>query len=846
MKEAASDTDRDSNSSNSPGIPSIDAGAGIDYGSLAAGETVLDKLEGRLSRLKEILSGLIRPFKDAWDAEGGPTIAAMEYALSSLGELAKSVGASFYEVWTNGTGTQTLTLILQIAQNVLNTIGAIAEKLNEAWNTDNLGTSIIQNIFDLLNIILGTVERLTRATAEWARTLDFTPLLTAINSLLGALEPLAENIGAGLEWFYTNVLLPIAGWTIQEAVPAFLDLLAAAIGVANAAIDALRPAGQWLWDNFLQPLGNWAGDTVIAALETLTGLLSDLSDWITANPTKFQAIALTVLTFFAAFKSVGMITSFIAVLSKLRTSISVLASGGILQGVGVLGKLVNAFTLAAGGAGTLHEAFVTIFGTAGTLIAGIGSIITGAITAVVNFFAMLNEGFSWINEMLMVLGVALAAIGAVILGAPAAVAAVVAGIVAAVATLVVVVKDNWDAICAFFSGAAEWFDTDVVKPIVGFFKGLWKDVSGFFKDLWDDIQDVWEAVSGWFSANVTDPIVGFFKGLYERVRQIFEGLWILVQAIWIVASNWFDTKVIQPVIKFFQGLYERVEQIFEGLWILVQAVWSVVSGWFNTNVIQPVVGSFKGLYDSVSGFFSGLWKGVQDVWKTASGWFRSNVTDPITGFFKGVWKDVSGFFSSLWTGIQNVWGGVSGWFTRTVIDPVKNAWQAATSSIAGFFKGLWSGIASGVVGAMNAAITGIENGINLIVDGLNYVLGGFNSIVSWAASIVGVSWGGVSFVPRVYLNRIPLPYLAQGAVIPPNAPFAAVLGDQKNGRNLEAPEGLIRKIVREESGGGAGNGNTYHVHVNMSGREVLEVVLSEAELKRGRNGKNPFMMGVTG
>lgn len=47
-----------------------------------------------------------------------------------------------------------------------------------------------------------------------------------------------------------------------------------------------------------------------------------------------------------------------------------------------------------------------------------------------------------------------------------------------------------------------------------------------------------------------------------------------------------------------------------------------------------------------------------------------------------------------------------------------------------------------------------------------------------------------------------VPYLASGAVIPPNAPFTAVLGDQRNGTNLEAPEDLIRKIVREESGVG--------------------------------------------
>lgn len=51
------------------------------------------------------------------------------------------------------------------------------------------------------------------------------------------------------------------------------------------------------------------------------------------------------------------------------------------------------------------------------------------------------------------------------------------------------------------------------------------------------------------------------------------------------------------------------------------------------------------------------------------------------------------------------------------------------------------------------------------------------------------------------LPPVKIPRLATGAVIPPNAQFAAILGDQTHGRNLEAPESLIRQIVREESGG---------------------------------------------
>jgi len=45
-----------------------------------------------------------------------------------------------------------------------------------------------------------------------------------------------------------------------------------------------------------------------------------------------------------------------------------------------------------------------------------------------------------------------------------------------------------------------------------------------------------------------------------------------------------------------------------------------------------------------------------------------------------------------------------------------------------------------------------------------------------------------------------IPRLATGAVIPPNAAFAAILGDQKSGTNIEAPESLIRKILQDELG----------------------------------------------
>jgi hypothetical protein len=139
---------------------------------------------------------------------------------------------------------------------------------------------------------------------------------------------------------------------------------------------------------------------------------------------------------------------------------------------------------------------------------------------------------------------------------------------------------------------------------------------------------------------------------------------------------------------------------------------------------------------------------------------------------------------------------VATWFNDKIITPVKNAFKAACDAIAGFFSNLWTGIKRGIVGAMNAVIGGIESAINFIVGGINKIIGGFNKVVSWAAKIAEVDWGGVDLVPKVSISRIP--QLAKGAVIPPNKEFMAILGDQKNGTNIEAPLDTIKQAVAEE------------------------------------------------
>lgn len=205
------------------GLPS--SVGSVDYGNLAEGETALDKISDSAKKLADLLKKLWKPFQDAWKKEGKNTIDAANIALSGIAKLAKSVGKSLVEVWTNGTGTTMLTTMLRIAQNVLKTIGNIASGFADAWNKNNVGTQIIQNIADALVVVMQFVEKIAEDTAKWAANLNFYPLLESISNLTSTFAPILESIGNVLEWIYNNIVLPMLKWLIETGIPTVINLV---------------------------------------------------------------------------------------------------------------------------------------------------------------------------------------------------------------------------------------------------------------------------------------------------------------------------------------------------------------------------------------------------------------------------------------------------------------------------------------------------------------------------------------------------------------------------------------------------------------------------------------------
>lgn len=307
------------------------------------------------------------------------------------------------------------------------------------------------------------------------------------------------------------------------------------------------------------------------------------------------------------------------------------------------------------------------------------------------------------------------------------------------------------------------------------------------------IGDVTDTLSG-----IIDFLVGVFTGDWELawqgIKEIADGAWSFIKDV--VSGAW---EIIKTVTK---GALSIIKSIISTAWNAIKALTSTI--W---NAIKKTL--------------SGLWNSLKS---TASTVFNAIKTKVV-----GVWDSVKNKTSKTWENVAT--------FVSNKVEAIKNAITNKFNAARDAVRSAFEGIVDFIKAPINQAISIVNNAVGMI----NNAIGGIESAFSFGPWTVPTPFGSKTIGFHATFPRIgTIPYLASGAVIPPRSEFLAVLGDQKKGNNLEAPESLLRQIVREESGKGQGDGNTYNVTVNASGRKLLDIIISEAEMRRNRNGKNPF------
>lgn len=447
---------------------------------------------------------------------------------------------------------------------------------------------------------LGIINSLKESLKPFTE-ISFTSLSESLTKLKESISPISEALFAGLKWGIDNVIYPLSQWTIEEALPAFFEALAAAISIINPLLEALKPLGEWLWSNFLQPVASWTGDVIITALNGLADALNSVSSWMSANKELVTGITVTIAGFFAAWKAtelmafIQMSGGVIATLKSITTAIT----------AGIAAKLADkAETVAL----TLMYAkdFVV------SIAASTAALVKQATQFVANKLAIIA---STVAQGAMTAATALwnttATIGATVTGAFGAAMAfltspiglAIAAIAAVIATVVLLVK-NWDTVKAV-----------AIK-------------------CWDSIVDAWNVASDWFNDKVVEPIKEFFDKLWEDIKLACSSCWDGIVSTWRTVSSWFNTTVIQPVKTAFDTFWNGTKQLGIDTWNGIKDIWNTVKGWFDTTIIKPVSNAFSTMWNGIKTSCSNAFNGIKDAVKTPLNFVIDMINKVIRGLNK--------------------------------------------------------------------------------------------------------------------------------------------------------------------------------------------------------------------
>lgn len=392
-------------------------------------------------------------------------------------------------------------------------------------------------------------------------------------------------------------------------------------------------------------------------------------------------------------------------------------------------------------------------------------------------------------------------------------------------------KEIMDLVGLIAAGLAMWKISGMLPGVLGTIAqklaGLMLTIGGVLL-YWNGLTDAWENGVDWFSLiEMIGGLAAAALGLYLLFGPIAAGIALIVGGIGMLAAGFHDAVEngwsLQNVLLSIAGILAAGLGIglITGSWIplLIAGIASVLLALtVATGHGEELIAGIRSVLSGFSDFFGGIFTG--NIQKTADGIekifsgieqsvfavvdgvkdsflsFLSWLDEKTGGRFHGIIETAKGFIIDFFECAKEVLGS----------NGVLLAFKGLLQFLTGFFTQnwdlAWEGVKNVFKGAWNSIVSLLEGAVNLIIKGLNWLISKMNKISftvpDWVPEIGGESIG----VNIPSLSEVQIPRLAQGAVIPPNREFMAVLGDQSNGNNLELPEDLLRQVVREESGGG--------------------------------------------
>lgn len=418
-------------------------------------------------------------------------------SISNVGEQATDTAEN---ITSTGDAAKKAAKKIKNAFNSVDEINVLKTKDNAGSDDGTSGSSGAGSSNEEVPVVTPTIDtsNAEKVNSIFGKMFDFTNMIDSFKRLKEAAEPVISTISDGLKWAYDNVLVPFGKWTIEDALPAVLNLLAGALDVLNPLLESLGRVLKPVWDNALKPLLSWTGDAIVTILNGLADALSKIGTWMSENEKTVDAITKTVLAFFGAWQ-VTKLLAFIEMSGGLTAAIKTLIGGSVLGGaitkIKSFGETVALTVMYAGD-------FIKKL--------NLGAIAVKAWNVICSTAAIVAKGF-----------------GAAIAFITSPVGLVILGITALIAIIVLLVK-NWDTVKEV--GAKAWEGI----------KKAWSSAVSWFKGVVDGIKKAFSVIGSWFKTTFTNAWNNV-KNSWSGAKTWASGVWSNIKSGFGNVADWFKT-----------------------------------------------------------------------------------------------------------------------------------------------------------------------------------------------------------------------------------------------------------------------------------------------------------------
>lgn len=535
--------------------------ASLGKGFIALFTPILRGFNSLLAGLQKVADGFANFVQMLTGADVSTSMGSISSDIAGIGDDASSAADNVGDI---GSAAKKTAKDIERSLAGFDQINKLTEPTDDSSDSSGStgGTSSGIRSVDLVPDVSGSTSNVSSAISDMAdkvkkaleplKAISFDNLITSLDNLKRAAQPLTDKLFAGLEWAYYNIFVPLAKWTIEDLLPAFLDVLAGCLDVLNNALDALKPLWMWAWDNFLEPVASWTGGVIVDVLKGLASALEGISDWIKDNQGPFDAIVVTIGAFAAAWKAVDL-AEFL------------MNAGGVVGIINKLKKAIEACTVAK-----LKDKIETIqlcamyakdfVKSVGQTIAKLSSsavawVSNTAVKVADTTATVAHTAATWLaTAATTAFGVAMTVLTSPITLVIAALVALGVGIYELVKHWDVVKEAAgicWDWIVGKWNSAGEWF------------AGVWENIRSAFSSFDNWLQNIFNidfSDSFGFIGDIMNAYLQNVSNIFGDVKQIFGGLIDFIAGVF--SGDW--SRAWNGIVDAFGGIFSLIADIAKG------------------------------------------------------------------------------------------------------------------------------------------------------------------------------------------------------------------------------------------------------------------------------------------